>query len=185
MGFAPTFYFGKNRLVELKILAKRVSGLAQKVVENSELELVHVDIASNSGKKVVQIFVDKENGITHEDCVYVSQNVEKLLDSTDPIEGEYVLEVSSPGIERGLYKVSDYERFSGKRIRLATAEPIEGQRNFRGVVLSVEGDDILIDDSTSGEVKINFDQVKKANLEYDAGQELKAGRRKSKKAQRK
>jgi ribosome maturation factor RimP len=159
--------------------------LAQKAADSNELELVHVEVASGGGRQVVQIFIDKEEGITHDDCVYVSQSVEKDLDAEDPIEGEYVLEVSSPGIERGLYKLADYVRFTGTKVRLTTAEPIDGQRNFRGIVEAVEGEDIVFEDVTSGEMKINFNTIRKANLEYDADRELKAGRRAEKKARRK
>jgi ribosome maturation factor RimP len=83
------------------------------------------------------------------------------------------LEVSSPGLERGLYKRADFERFAGSNAKVKTRQPIGGQRNFRGRLLGVEGNDVLIEDRTSGQVRVPLDTITKANLEVDVSAELK------------
>jgi ribosome maturation factor RimP len=85
------------------------------------------------------------------------------------------LEVSSPGLERGLYKRADYERFAGANAKLKTRQPISGQRNFRGRLLAVEGDEVIFEDRTNGRVQIPLDIIAKANLEVDIEEELRRG----------
>ena len=166
-------------------LAETIRGFAERVTRQTAIELVHVEIGSIKNKRVVRIFIDKEDGVTHEDCSFVSHAIEDLLDQEDPIAGEYVLEVSSPGIERGLYTIADFERFKGNEARLKTHEAFGGQRNFRGMILGVEESEIEIDDLTSGRVRIQFGQILKANLTIDMDKELKDSRHKKKKGRAK
>jgi ribosome maturation factor RimP len=105
----------------------------------------------------------------------VSLHVGTVLDVEDFIHASYTLEVSSPGIERGLYKPQDYERFAGSLARMRTRKPIHGQRNFRGRLLGIDGEDILFEDRTSGPVRVPFEVVAKANLEMDVDAEFKRG----------
>jgi ribosome maturation factor RimP len=101
-----------------------------------------------------------------------------VLDVEDFIHASYTLEVSSPGLERGLYKAADYERFAGSTAKIKTRQPINGQRNFRGRLLGVDGDHALFEDLTNGRVRIPLDIITKANLEVDVSEELRqAGRR--------
>jgi ribosome maturation factor RimP len=83
------------------------------------------------------------------------------------------LEVSSPGLERGLYKRADFERFAGSNAKMKTRQPIDGQRNFKGRLLGVEGDDVLFEDRTSGHVRVPLELITKANLEVDVSEELR------------
>jgi ribosome maturation factor RimP len=98
-----------------------------------------------------------------------------MLDVEDFIHASYTLEVSSPGLERGLYKRADFERFAGSQAKMKTRQPIEGQRNFRGRLLGVDGNDVLFEDRTSGQVRIPLDLITKANLEVDVTAELHKG----------
>jgi ribosome maturation factor RimP len=83
------------------------------------------------------------------------------------------LEVSSPGLERGLYKRADYERFAGSNAKLKTRQPIDGQRNFRGRLLGLDGDEVIFEDRTNGPVRVPLDSIAKANLEVDVEAELR------------
>jgi ribosome maturation factor RimP len=83
------------------------------------------------------------------------------------------LEVSSPGLERGLYKRADYERFAGSLAKMKTRNPIDGQRNFRGRLLGVEGNEVMFEDRTSGRIKVPLESIVKANLELDAEEEFR------------
>ena len=95
------------------------------------------------------------------------------MDVEDFIHASYTLEVSSPGLERGLYKRADYERFAGSDAKMKTRLPINGQRNFRGRLLGVDGNEVLFDDRTNGKVKIPLEIIKEAKLEVDVSEELR------------
>src|ERR1051325_2128382 len=155
------------------VVEDRVRAIAERVTTDHGLELVHAEVAGPENKPIVRIFIDKPDGVTHQDCSEVSLHVGTILDVEDFIHASYTLEVSSPGIERGLYKLQDYERFAGNLAKVKTRKPINGQRNFRGRILGVEGDAVLLDDRTSGRVSIGFETIVKANLEIDVEQELR------------
>jgi ribosome maturation factor RimP len=96
-----------------------------------------------------------------------------VLDVEDFIHSAYNLEVSSPGLERGLYKREDYERFAGKLAKMKARQPVKGQRNFRGRIVGVEGAEVVFDDNTNGRVRIPVEQIAKANLEIDVEAEFR------------
>jgi ribosome maturation factor RimP len=156
-------------------VADRVQSIAERVAIDHGLELVHAEVAGPDNKPIVRIFIDKPNGVTHQDCSEVSLHVGTVLDVEDFIHASYTLEVSSPGIERGLYKLQDYERFAGSLAKIRTRKPINGQRNFRGRLLGIDGEDVLLEDRTSGRVRVPFEVVAKANLEMDVDAEFKRG----------
>ena len=154
-------------------IAARVQELAERVAIDHGLELVHTEVAGPENKPIVRIFIDKPNGVTHEDCSEMSTHLGTILDVEDFIHAPYTLEVSSPGLERGLYKRADFERFSGSQAKMKTRQPIAGQRNFRGRLLGVDGDNVLLEDRTSGQVRVPLDSITKANLEVDVNEVLR------------
>jgi ribosome maturation factor RimP len=154
-------------------VAERVNEIAQQAAIDHGLELVHVDIAGPEGHPILRVFIDKPGGVTHDDCSDVSTQIGTVLDVEDFIHSAYTLEVSSPGIERGLYKLSDYERFAGHGAKLKTRQPVKNQRNFRGRIAGVENGNVIFEDRTSGRVTIPFDYVAKANLEVDVESEFR------------
>jgi len=156
-----------------KSIAQRVQELAEQVAIDRGLELVHIEVAGPENKPIVRVFIDKPNGVTHDDCSEVSLHLGTVLDVEDFIHASYTLEVSSPGLERGLYKRSDFERFAGSDAKMKTRQPIDGQRNFRGRLLGVDGSDVLFEDRTNGKVRIPLDLITKANLEVDVSEELR------------
>ncbi|NNE66951.1 MAG: ribosome maturation factor RimP [Pyrinomonadaceae bacterium] len=160
-------------------IASRIRELAVVAAEKQGVELVHVEIGSLKNKRVVRIFIDKEGGVTHDDCAHTSREIENLLDSEDPIKGEYLLEVSSPGIERGLYSLEDFDRFAGSDAKLKTVEAIGGQKNFRGRIKGILDGNVEIEDVSSGAVSIPYESVKKANLSVDLDGELQQSRKQS------
>ena len=154
-------------------IAARVQELAERVALDHGLELVHAEVAGPENKPIVRVFIDKPQGVTHEDCSEVSTHLGTILDVEDFIHASYTLEVSSPGLARGLYKRADYERFAGSMAKVKTKRAIGNQRNFRGRLVGVEGDEVIFDDKTSGTVRIELDAIVKANLEVDYDQELR------------
>lgn len=143
-----------------------IGKVIERVAAREGLELVHWETAGPRNSFVLRIYIDKPGGVSHGDCEAVSNQVGTLLEVEDAIAQRYVLEVSSPGIERGLYKRADYERFAGSRIKLRTFEPIDGQRNFRGKLLGLAGDNVSFDADGRGRLEIPFEQIAKANIEY-------------------
>ncbi len=154
-------------------IQERVQAIAEQVAIDHGLELVHSEVAGPENKPIVRIFIDKPEGVTHEDCSEVSLHLGTILDVEDFIHASYMLEVSSPGLERGLYRRADYERFAGSIAKVKTRKPIEGQRNFRGRLLGLDGEDVLIEDRTSGRVRIPLNSIAKANLEMDIEAEFR------------
>jgi ribosome maturation factor RimP len=154
-------------------IQERVQEIVERVTIDHGLELVHCEVAGPENKPIVRVFIDKPNGVTHDDCSEVSQYLGTILDVEDFIHAAYTLEVSSPGLERGLYKQADYERFAGNLAKLKTRMPVNGQRNFRGRLLGIDDGHVLFDDRTNGRVSIPMDTIVKANLEYDFDAELR------------
>lgn len=154
-------------------IEERVREIAENVAIDHGVELVHVEVAGPEQKPIVRIFIDKPNGVTHEDCSEVSLHIGTIFDVEDFIHSAYTLEVSSPGLERGLYKRADYERFAGRLARMKTQSPISGQRNFRGRLLGVDGEDILFEDRTNGRVRVPLNAIAKASLELDVEEEFR------------
>jgi ribosome maturation factor RimP len=154
-------------------IAERVHEIAEQVAIDHGLELVHTEVAGPENKPIVRVFIDKPQGVTHDDCSNVSLHLGTILDVEDFIHAPYTLEVSSPGLERGLYKRSDYERFAGSNAKMKTRQPINGQRNFRGRLLGIEGDEVIFDDRTNGRVRVPLSSIAKANLEVDMTEEFR------------
>ncbi len=177
MGSRPLFLLCKGTFPEVAVgsslIEKRVEAIAERVAIDHGLELVHAEVAGPENKPIVRIFIDKPEGITHEDCSEVSFHVGTILDVQDFIHATYTLEVSSPGLDRGLYKRTDYERFAGSTAKLKTHRPIAGQRNFRGRLLGVDGEEVLFEDRTSGRIRVPLEQIAKANIEIDVEAELR------------
>lgn len=151
----------------------RLRVIAERVAEDHGLELVHAELSGGARTPVVRIFIDKPDGVTHEDCSTVSEHVGAVLDVEDFINSAYTLEVSSPGLERGLYKRADYERFAGARAKIKTRAAINGQRNFSGRIVGIEDDEVAFEDKTNGRVRIRLDNIVKANLEVDMEEEFR------------
>ena len=157
-------------------IEERVQAIAERVAIDHGLELVHAEVAGPDNKPIVRIFIDKPAGVTHADCSEVSLHVGTILDVEDFIHSSYTLEVSSPGLERGLYRRQDYERFAGSLARMRTRRAINGQRNFRGRLMGIDGEEVLFEDRTNGNVRIPLDAIAKANLEMDVEQEFRRAR---------
>ncbi len=157
-------------------VAERIREIAEQTAIDHGLELVHAEVAGPEGHPIVRVFIDKPEGVTHDDCSEVSLQMGTILDVEDFIHSAYTLEVSSPGLERGLYKSADYERFAGHPAKIKTRGRVKGQRNFRGRIIGADCSDVIFDDRTSGRVKIPIDGIAKANLEIDAEEEFRRAR---------
>jgi len=155
-----------------QLIDERIKEIAARAASESNLELVHARIIGASKNLTVRIFIDKEGGVTHDDCSTMSRKLDAILDEEDFIPGNYLLEVSSPGLERELYSLKDFEKFIGSLAKVKTNVPIDGQKNFRGRIGSIENDEIIFEDKTRATVRFPYSAVAKANLEIDLEKEL-------------
>ncbi len=156
-----------------QLIDERIRGIAARAVGENNLELVHTQIVGASKSLTVRVFIDKQGGVTHEDCSSVSRQMDAVLDAEDFIPGNYTLEVSSPGLERELYSLKDFEKFVGNLAKIKTSEAVEGQKNFLRPILGIQDDVIIFEDKSKGTVRFLYAAVVKANLEIDLEEELK------------
>jgi len=119
--------------------------LLEPVVAGMGYELVEIEYNPSARHGLLRLYIDHEDGIQLEDCSDVSNQVSALLDVEDPIPGHYNLEVSSPGLDRPLRGIRDYERYTGEIVKIKTGMAIEGRRNFKGRLCGIEGDGINIE----------------------------------------
>lgn len=145
--------------------AAAIERLIEPAIQAAGFEIVRVRfMGANAG--TLQVMVERQDGrqVLVDDCAEISRQVSAILDVEDPVPGSYVLEVSSPGIDRPLVRLRDFERFAGYEARLETAEPIAGRRRFRGRLKGVRDDEVLIE--CDGAVhEVPFAGIRRAALE--------------------
>ena len=152
-----------NDLIAKAAIDRRMAEIITPVIEDMGFELVRVRLMSGK-TTTLQIMADKaEGGIEVDDCAEISQAVSAILDVEDPILDEYTLEVSSPGIDRPLTRLKDFEMFEGYEAKIEIGEMIEGRRRFKGELAGVEGDEVLIN-VTEGTIGLKFDVLSDAKL---------------------
>ncbi len=132
-------------------------------IDSYGYELVHLELMGREKSRVLRLYIDAPGGVTLDDCVFVSQQVSRLLDVEDPIEGGYSLEVSSPGIERPLAKREHFEQVIGKRIEVATFVKCDGRRKIQGRLLDV-GDHSLKVEVDGTPLLIEMHRIRRARL---------------------
>ena len=156
-------------VLQLEPLAKKVAELLEPHVERLGFELVTVEFRRGTRHhSLLRLLIDKPGGgITLSDIERLSPTLGDLLDVYDPVDGRYTMEVSSPGINRPLAKLKDFEAYRGQRIRIRTYRPRGGRKNFAGVLAEVRPDGVALDDALSRERHIfAFDEIQGANYEH-------------------
>ena len=154
-------------LIAKTAMDRRLADIVQPVIEGLGFELVRIRLMGGA-TRTLQIMADKpEGGIEVDDCGDISTAVSAILDVEDPIEENYILEVSSPGIDRPLTRLKDFATFEGYDARLETNQPIDGRKRFKGVLAGVEGDEVLLNIEEQGQthtIGLNFDLLADAKL---------------------
>jgi ribosome maturation factor RimP len=149
-------------------VASKIEAIAQRVVESEGMELVEVEVKGGGNQRFVRISIDKPEGISHADCELVSQQVGTILDVEDVVPGgRYTLEVSSPGVERKLFKPKDYERFQGKKVKITLREAVEGRRHWEGALAGFQAGLVTLETEPGKTVAIPYGQIQKANLKFE------------------
>lgn len=144
-------------------IAEYLDKLIKSVVNGMGYEFVGVEFQPYGGQTVLRVFIDREDGILVEDCTRVSHQLSGVLDVEDPIPGNYHLEVSTPGLDRPLFELEHYQRFRHHNIKLELRKPLQGRRKFKGEVLEVDEDYILLRES-GNDIEIPFTAISKARL---------------------
>lgn len=144
--------------------AASIATLIEPTVEAAGYDLVRVAFSGNR-KETLQIMVERKDrrAVEVDDCARISRAISALLDVEDPVPDAYTLEVSSPGIDRPLVRLDDYERFAGFEAKIEMAQPVDGRRRFSGRLGGVQGSDVLID-CDGAPVALPFDSIGKASL---------------------
>ncbi|MDO7597199.1 MAG: ribosome maturation factor RimP [Pseudomonadota bacterium] len=144
-------------------ISDQIELLVEAPIESLGYELVGVEYIKNGINTVLRLYIDAEQGIGIEDCERVSHQVSGILEVEDPISSAYALEVSSPGFDRPLFKERDFVRFTGNTVKIAMKLPIQGRRNFRGILQGFSDGDILVE--VDGEIyELPLTKLSKAKI---------------------
>ena len=143
-----------------------IETIAEEVTASAGVELVEVELKGSGRNHLLRVYIDKPDGVTHGDCQLVSDLISEKLDAGNIIEGQYTLEISSPGVERKLKKAKDFERFVGQPVKIFLKEPLAGKRFFEGELKTFADQTVTLDVSGHGDVAIPFEQIDRANLKF-------------------
>ena len=147
-------------------ILESVKRIAEPVVTAEGMDLVEAEYGNERGGLTLRLYIDKEGGVTLDDCSNISGQVGQLIELNDLIMHPYTLEVSSPGLNRPLKKEEDFVKYEGKLVRLKVRNPVDGRRDFRGRLLGYEQGTVTIDVGDEI-VSLPFNEIRKANLVYE------------------
>jgi ribosome maturation factor RimP len=143
---------------------QKIREMAERVVVSEGLQLVDVELKGGNSNPLLRVYIDKAGGISHADCQLVSEQLSAMLDVEDPFPGRYVLEVSSPGLDRKLTKPSDFIHFVGRRARVVLKESIGEQKVLEGRLAGFENGRVRLDLGESGQQEFDLANIRKAQL---------------------
>lgn len=144
---------------------ERIKQIIESSVNAEGFDLVRVLFSGAEKDNTLQIMLERLDGtnMTSDDCEKLSRSLSALLDVEDVIQGRYLLEITSPGIDRPLVKLADYDRFKGREAKIETLLPIDGRKRFKGELLGTDGEKIILN-FEGKEIKIDFEAITKAKL---------------------
>jgi ribosome maturation factor RimP len=137
--------------------------LFEPVVNGMGFDLIEIEYFPNPKHGVLRLYIDKPEGVVIEDCSAVSRQISALIDVEEPVRGQFNLEVSSPGSDRPLRRVKDFQRFTGSLVKLKTVMPLDGQRNFKGRLLKANEEVVVIETDTE-EIDLPMSAIEKARI---------------------
>lgn len=151
--------------MDIKGLEISVRELISPVISAMGVDIENVELTKMRGKFLLRVFIEKEGGVTLDDCESISREIEAVLDVEDPIPLSYTLEVSSPGLDRPLRNPEDFKRFSGRMARVITSKPIENQTFFVGEIVKTGDIDMVLLLPKDRKVTIPYEDISRARLE--------------------
>ncbi len=154
-----------------KELLEKLNLLLESVIQDLGYELLDIEYLMERGRWVLRIYIDTEGGVSLNDCVLVTKEISPILDVEDPIENSYVLEVSSPGLNRPLTKEKHFLWAIGKKVKIRTEEPVEGRKNFTGLLEDYKDGTAYV--NVDGKLfSLSFENIEKANLVYEIDESI-------------
>lgn len=157
---------------------ERLEALAHDVAREADVELYDLRVETEGPRTVLRIFLEREGGVRLSDIESYSRKFGALLDVEDPVDGPYVLEVSSPGVNRRLTRPAHFARYAGHRVRVALGEPVEGARNFTGTLRSSDEEAISLEREDGTTYRLPYRLMRKANLETSQEELFGKGKKK-------
>jgi ribosome maturation factor RimP len=145
------------------MMKDRLHALIEPVVASLGCELWGIDFAAHGKSSLLRIYIDSEEGVSIGDCERVSRQVSSVLDVEDPVQGRYTLEVSSPGLNRRLFDVSQYPAYFGANVKIELHLPFEGRRKFSGLLCGIENDEVIVRVDEE-EYLLPIDEIERANI---------------------
>ena len=152
----------------------RVRGIAERVAGSYGLEVFDVQFRREASGMVLRVQIDRpgpaataEDSVSVDDCAKVSRDLSAILDVDDVVPAAYVLEVSSPGLDRPLTRAADYERFAGRRAKVVMKHPVDGQGYFKGRLCGVENGHVVIEGEDHRTHHVPLELITRANLEVE------------------
>jgi ribosome maturation factor RimP len=161
----------------MKADIEKIEALVSQVAQEESVEVFDLAVLREGPRTVVRVFLDREGGIRLGECESFSRKMSAVLDVSDPMPGPYVLEVSSPGLNRRLTKPAHFAAAAGKRVRVALSEPMEGSRNYVGLLRSADAEGIELE-RDGRTYRFPYPAVRKANLEVSQEELFGRGKRK-------
>ena len=156
--------WGVSAFRRMAVDLEEIRAIAERVATSEGLALVDVELKGGRVNPLLRIYIDKPEGVSHADCQLVSEQVSAILDVEDPFPASYVLEVSSPGLDRRLVKPSDFMHFVGRRARLVLREPVGEQQVFEGWLAGMEAGRVRLDLGERGVSEFALSNIAKAKL---------------------
>jgi ribosome maturation factor RimP len=145
-------------------MSKQLEDLFEPIVTGLGFELWGVEKISQGKYSILKVYIDAENGINVDDCARVSRQIGSLLEVDDPFKGNYTLEVSSPGLDRRLFKLEQYDTYKGAQVKLRLNQPFDGRRNFTGILCGIENEDVIVRSDSEEEILFPIEQIERANI---------------------
>ena len=149
--------------MKVDALIEKIYQLVRPVADELKYEIYHIEYVKENGEYYLRIYIDKDGGISLTDCESLSRRVSDIMDEEDPIPVAYFLEVSSPGLNRGLFTDEHYKKQIGKEVLVRFTKALGGRKNVKGILKEVKEDSIVIEADTL--VEVPKDKIKSANLE--------------------
>lgn len=150
--------------MEAKDIVRRVWAELEPELAGAGFELIEVEFGRHGSSGLLRLFIDRPGGVTIDDCAAVSHVASARLDQIDPIESEYMLEVSSPGIARPLRRVKDFEKYTGERVKVKAVTPVDGRKSFSGVLAGI-ADGMVAIENEGVTFRLHLENVKQAHLD--------------------
>jgi len=161
---APIFFRPEFGSMDNQLILKKIEELVAPVLGNLGYELVERELLMDGGRWVLRLYIDRESGVTIDDCARASHSVDDLIEVEEVIPVAYTLEVSSPGLNRPLRRREDFEKFCGSIVKLKTLHPVNGRSNYKGILVGMDGDDIVMSiDGT--EYNVPLGELSRARVE--------------------